>query len=123
MSLQKSPPSFTLDNYKEVLFKEGLGQAFLNTFAVALPSTLIPLIICSFFAYALTWMRFYGRDILLASIIASLVVPLQMSLIPILTVYNDFGALFGVAASLILEFGWLILDLDWHLQLFLLWNF
>ena len=40
----KSPPSFTLDNYKEVLFKEGLGQAFLNTFAVALPSTLIPLI-------------------------------------------------------------------------------
>ena len=95
----KSPPSFTLDNYKEVLFKEGLGQAFLNTFAVALPSTLIPLIICSFFAYALTWMKFYGRDILLASIIASLVVPLQMSLIPILTIYNDFGALFGVAAK------------------------
>ena len=41
----KSPPSFTLDNYKEVLLKEGLGQAFLNTFAVALPATLIPLII------------------------------------------------------------------------------
>ena len=95
-----------------------MGQAFLNTFAVALPSTLIPLIICSFFAYALTWMKFYGRDILLASIIASLVVPLQMSLIPILTVYNDFGALFGVAANLIPVFGWLILDLDWHLQLF-----
>ncbi len=45
-----SPPSFTLDNYKEVLFKEGLGQAFLNTIAVALPATLIPLIICSFFS-------------------------------------------------------------------------
>ena len=43
-----SPPSFTLDNYKEVLFQEGIGQAFLNTTAVALPSTLIPLIICSF---------------------------------------------------------------------------
>ena len=94
-----SPPSFTLENYKEVLFKEGIGQAFLNTTAVALPSTLIPLIICSFFAYALTWMKFFGRDTLLAIIIASLVVPLQMSLIPILTIYNDFGALFGVAAK------------------------
>ena len=94
-----SPPSFTLENYKEVLFKEGIGQAFLNTTAVALPSTLIPLIICSFFAYALTWMKFFGRDTLLAVIIASLVVPLQMSLIPILTIYNDFGALFGVAAK------------------------
>jgi alpha-glucoside transport system permease protein len=94
-----SPPNFTLNNYKEVLFKEGLGQAFLNTIAVALPSTLIPLIICSFFAYALTWMTFFGRDLLLATIIASLVVPLQMSLIPILTIYNDFGALFGIAAK------------------------
>ncbi len=94
-----SPPSFTLENYREVLFKEGIGRAFINTMAVALPSTLIPLIICSFFAYSLTWMRFFGRDTLLAIIIASLVVPLQMSLIPILTIYNDFGALFGVAAK------------------------
>ena len=94
-----SPPSFTFDNYKEVLFQEGIGRAFINTIAVALPSTLIPLIICSFFAYALTWMKFFGRDSLLAIIIASLVVPLQMSLIPILTFYNDFGALFGVAAK------------------------
>ena len=94
-----SPPSFTFDNYKEVLFKEGIGRAFINTLAVALPSTLIPLIICSFFAYALTWMKFFGRDTLLALIIASLVVPLQMSLIPILTIYNDFGAIFGVAAK------------------------
>ena len=68
---------------QEVLLKEGLGQAFLNTFAVALPATLIPLIICSYFAYALTWMKFYGRDLLLATIIASLVVPLQMCLIPV----------------------------------------
>ena len=94
-----SPPAFTFENYKEVLFKEGIGQAFINTAAVALPSTIIPLIICSFFAYSLTWMKFFGRDTLLAIVIASLVVPLQMSLIPILTIYNDFGALFGVAAK------------------------
>ncbi len=94
-----SPPKFTLENYKEVLFKEGVGQAFLNTLTVALPSTIIPLIICSFFAYALSWMRFFGRDTLLAIIIASLVVPLQMSLIPLLSIYNDFSALFGLSSK------------------------
>ena len=94
-----SPPKFTLENYKEVLLKEGVGQAFLNTLTVAIPSTVIPLIICSFFAYALSWMRFFGRDTLLAIIIASLVVPLQMSLIPLLSIYNDLGALFNVSSK------------------------
>ena len=94
-----SPPKFTFDNYKEVLFNEGLGQAFINTLAVAIPSSIIPLVICSFFAYALTWMNFFGRDTLLALVIASLVVPLQMSLIPLLSIYNDIGALMGVGAK------------------------
>tara|TARA_B100000965_G_scaffold23674_1_gene17760 strand:- start:224 stop:1363 length:1140 start_codon:yes stop_codon:yes gene_type:complete len=94
-----SPPKFTFDNYKEVLLKEGVGQAFLNTLTVAIPSTLIPLIICSFFAYALSWMRFFGRDTLLALIIASLVVPLQMSLIPLLSIYNDIGALLNISSK------------------------
>ena len=118
-----SPPSFTFDNYKEVLFKEGLGQAFLNTIVVALPSTLIPLTICSFFAYALAWMKFFGRDILLASIIASLVVPLQMSLIPILTIYNDFGALFGVAAKSFPGIWMAHTGFGLASTTFLLWNF
>ena len=93
------PPKFTLDNYKEVLFKEGVGQAFLNTLTVAIPSTIIPLIICSFFAYALSWMKFWGRDTLFAIIVASLVVPLQMCLIPLLSIYNDIGALFNIGAK------------------------
>ena len=119
----KSPPSFTLDNYKEVLLKEGLGQAFLNTFAVALPATLIPLIICSYFAYALTWMKFYGRDLLLATIIASLVVPLQMCLIPVLTIYNDFGALFGVSAKSYPGIWMAHTGFGLASTTFLLWNF
>jgi len=94
-----SPPKFTLDNYREVLFNEGLGQAFINTLAVAIPSAIIPLVICSFFAYALTWMNFFGRDTLLALVIASLVVPLQMSLIPLLSIYNDIGSIMGVGAK------------------------
>ena len=118
-----SPPSFTLDNYKEVIFKEGLGQAFLNTIAVALPATLIPLIICSFFAYSLTWMNFFGRDLLLASIIASLVVPLQMSLIPILTIYNDLGALFNVDAKSFPGVWMAHTGFGLASTTFLLWNF
>ena len=119
----KSPPSFTLDNYKEVLLKEGLGQAFLNTLAVALPATLIPLIICSYIAYALTCMKFYGRDILLATIIASLVVPLQMCLIPVLTIYNDFGALFGVSAKSFPGIWMAHTGFGLASTTFLLWNF
>jgi len=118
-----SPPSFTLDNYKEVLFKEGLGQAFLNTIAVALPATLIPLIICSFFAYSLTWMNFFGRDLLLATIIASLVVPLQMSLIPILTIYNDLGALFNIEAKSFPGIWMAHTGFGLASTTFLLWNF
>ena len=94
-----SPPKFTLDTYREVLFNEGLGQAFINTLAVAIPSAIIPLVMCSFFAYALTWMNFFGRDTLLALVIASLVVPLQMSLIPLLSIYNDIGSIMGVGAK------------------------
>ena len=94
-----SPPKFTLNNYKEVLLNEGVGQAFINTLAVAIPSTVIPLIICSFFAYALSWMRFLGKDLLLATVIASLVVPLQMSLIPLLSFYNDIGNLFNISSK------------------------
>ena len=94
-----SPPKFTFDNYQEVLFKEGVGQAFLNTLTVAIPSTVIPLVICSFFAYALSWMRFFGKDLLLATVIASLVVPLQMSLIPLLSFYNDIGNLFNISSK------------------------
>ncbi len=118
-----SPPSFTLDNYKEVIFKEGLGQAFLNTIAVALPATLIPLIICSFFAYSLTWMNFFGRDLLLATIIASLVVPLQMSLIPILTIYNDLGALFNIEAKSFPGVWMAHTGFGLASTTFLLWNF
>ena len=118
-----SPPAFTFENYREVLFKEGIGRAFINTMAVALPSTLIPLIICSFFAYSLTWMKFYGRDILLATIIASLVVPLQMCLIPVLTIYNDFGALFGVSAKSFPGIWMAHTGFGLASTTFLLWNF
>ena len=92
----RSPPRFTLENYREVLLFSGVGQAFLNSLTVAIPSTIIPLVIAAFAAYALSWMQFWGRDILFATVVCLLVVPLQMSLIPLLTMYNNIGSLLGV---------------------------
>ena len=91
------PPRFTLDNYREVLSAEGIGASFINSLTVAIPSTIIPILVAAFCAYALAWMRFPGRAILIAVVVGLLVVPLQMSLIPLLKLYNGVGAFFGVA--------------------------
>ncbi len=93
------PPTFTLDNYKTVLTAAGLGQSFINSLTVTIPSTVIPILIAAYAAYALAWMRFPGRALLLSIVVGLLVVPLQMSLIPLLRFYNDVGHVFGVPAK------------------------
>ena len=93
------PPRFTLENYKTVLTAEGIGKSFLNSLTVAVPSTIIPILVAAFAAYALAWMKFPGRAIILAVIVGLLVVPLQMSLIPLLRMYNSVGGFFGVPSK------------------------
>lgn len=93
------PPKFSLDNYREVLTAEGIGQSFINSLTVTVPATVIPILIAAFAAYALSWMRMPGRPLLIAMVVGLLVVPLQMSLIPLLRLYNDIGAFFGVGAK------------------------
>ena len=93
------PPTFSLDNYREVLASEGVGQSFINTLRVTIPATVIPIMIASFAAYAFAWMKFPGRRFLFVSIVGLLVVPLQMSLIPLLSMYNEIGKYFGIAAK------------------------
>ena len=93
------PPKFTLDNDREVLSSAGIGQSFINSLTVTIPATIIPILIAAYAAYALAWMKFPGRALLLSLVVGLLVVPLQMSLIPLLRLYNDIGALFGVSAK------------------------
>ncbi|MBN9036955.1 MAG: carbohydrate ABC transporter permease [Rhizobiales bacterium] len=93
------PPRFTTENYHTVLFSEGIGRSFVNSLTVTVPATIIPILIAAFAAYALAWMRFPGRAILIAVIIGLLVVPLQMTLIPLLKLYNGVGAFFGVPSK------------------------
>jgi alpha-glucoside transport system permease protein len=82
---------FSLENYITVLTAEGMGQAFLNSLTIAVPATIIPIAIATFAAYALAWMDFPGRQWLFIIIVALLVVPLQMTFIPILRAYRDLG--------------------------------
>ncbi|MDE3081382.1 MAG: carbohydrate ABC transporter permease [Paracoccaceae bacterium] len=87
----KTPPSFTLDNYVHVLTANGMLRAFINSLTVAVPATVIPILIAAYAAFALAWMQFPGRSLLIAIVVGLLVVPLQMSLIPLLTLYNAIG--------------------------------
>jgi alpha-glucoside transport system permease protein len=87
-----TPPfNFTLDMYREALTTSGMAQSFINSLFISIPSTVIPIMIAAFAAYAFAWMRFPGRDLLFVIVVGLLVVPLQMTLIPVLRLFNTFG--------------------------------
>jgi len=86
---------WTLENYRTVL-DQGFREAFLNTLAVAIPSTVIPITIAAFAAYAFAWMDFPGRNWLFVAVVGLMVVPLQMALIPILRLYTGGASWFGI---------------------------
>jgi alpha-glucoside transport system permease protein len=108
--------NLTISNYKDVLtgkdikFTDGggneivrrgnnLGGAFLNSIAVTIPATVIPILIAAFAAFGFSWLKFPGRDILFTLIVAVLVVPLQISLVPILQDYTKMqlnGTFLGI---------------------------
>ena len=92
--IRSETAEWTFENYRLALDAGGLGNAFLNSLAVALPATVIPITIAAFAAYAFSWMDFRGRYVMFIAVVALLVVPLQMALIPILRLYNN-GAIIG----------------------------
>jgi len=79
------------DGTVEVVPGQDMSQAFLNSLAVTIPSTVIPILIAAFAAYGFAWMNFPGRRFLFIMIVALLVVPLQIALVPILSDYNRLG--------------------------------
>ncbi|MCL3883400.1 carbohydrate ABC transporter permease [Marivita sp. GX14005] len=89
------PPDFTLANYEQVLFSgdrtDSMAKAFFNTLTVTIPATIIPIVIAAFAAYALAWMDFPGRALLIAAVVGLLVVPLQLALIPLLKLHLNIG--------------------------------
>ncbi|MEC7760568.1 MAG: carbohydrate ABC transporter permease [Pseudomonadota bacterium] len=88
------PPEFTLNNYDNMIFggsSDNISKAFFNTLTVTIPATIIPILFAAFAAYALAWMDFPGRALLIAFIVALLVVPLQLALIPLLKLHLSIG--------------------------------
>ncbi|MBW1699516.1 MAG: carbohydrate ABC transporter permease [Deltaproteobacteria bacterium] len=82
---------YTLENYLQVIEKQGLGRSFLNSLIVCIPATLLSTLIASYGAFGFAWMRFTGRKTLFMSIVGLMVVPLQMTFIPILPIYRWLG--------------------------------
>ena len=85
-----TPLQWTFENYATVL-ERGMGSAFLNSLAVSVPATVIPILAAAFAAYAFAWLEFRGREVLFVVFVALLVVPLQVALVPLLRIYSDLG--------------------------------
>jgi alpha-glucoside transport system permease protein len=86
------PPSgFTLESYQRVLETEGLAAGFVSSLIITIPATVIQIVIATMAGYAFAWMRFPGRDLLFILIVILLVVPIQMTLIPVLRLFASTG--------------------------------
>jgi alpha-glucoside transport system permease protein len=94
-------PDFTLENYRGVFLGDGTESLssgvlpyFINSIVITLPATIFPIVIATMAAYALAWIRFRGSNFLFFSIFALQIVPLQMSLVPLLLLFTG-GAHIG----------------------------
>lgn len=94
-------PAFTLQNYKDVFFggaseslSDGILPYFVNSIVITLPATIFPIVIATMAAYGLAWVKFKGSDFIFFAIFALQIVPLQMSLVPLLQLFTG-GAHIG----------------------------
>jgi alpha-glucoside transport system permease protein len=99
--LLSKPSEATFENYREIFDNEQITSSILTTLWVALGGTILPILVAALAAYAFAWLEFPGRDWLFLAVVALLVVPIQMALIPIFSLYNDLG-LFDSVFGLIL---------------------
>jgi alpha-glucoside transport system permease protein len=82
---------FTTENYTHIFNQANLGSSFLNSLLIVIPSTVIPVTIAAFTAYAFSWMNFPGRNLLFVLVVGLLVVPLQATIVPVLNVFRTLG--------------------------------
>jgi alpha-glucoside transport system permease protein len=97
-----SKPSLaTFQNYQDVWDNPAIHSAFFTTIWISLGGTILPIVVAALAGYAFAWLDFPGRDWLFVLVIALLVVPLQMALIPMFRLYGDLG-IFDTVLSLVL---------------------
>jgi alpha-glucoside transport system permease protein len=95
------PKLATWENYQRIFEDDAITSSLLTTIWVSIGGTLLPIAVAAFAAYAFAWLEFPGRDVLFIVVIALLVVPIQMALIPMFSLYNSLG-IFDTVLSLIL---------------------
>ncbi|NQX27407.1 carbohydrate ABC transporter permease [Microbacteriaceae bacterium VKM Ac-2854] len=93
-------PTFTFDNYVQAFTSGGtsltLAQSFLNSLAITIPATVFPIVIASLAAYAFAWIDFKGKNLLFVFVFALQIVPIQMALVPLLTLFSKGLTINGV---------------------------
>lgn len=95
-----APSQLTLDNYQALLANDDITASFLNTILITVPATLLVIVIGAMAGYACAWIDFKGRDWVFIGIIAMLVVPIQVALIPIASLFGQLGV-FGSIGSVV----------------------
>ncbi|HEY3672740.1 MAG TPA: carbohydrate ABC transporter permease [Acidimicrobiia bacterium] len=91
--------SVTFDNYRSILDNDLIVHSFWNTVLITLPATLLVVGVASLAAYAFAWIDFPGRDWTFVIVVALLVVPIQVALIPVASLYGRvgiYGSILGV---------------------------
>jgi alpha-glucoside transport system permease protein len=96
-----APGQLTLEPYRNLLGDETIVTAFVNTILITIPSSVLIVAVASLAAYAFSWMRFRGRDVLFLVVVGLLVVPIQVALIPVARLYDVLG-LFGTIPGVVL---------------------
>jgi alpha-glucoside transport system permease protein len=82
---------WTFDNYVQAIDGNGMGTSFLNSLIISIPATIIPIMFAAFAAYAFTFMRFWGRDVLFIVIVGLMVIPIQITFVPMLELFGPRG--------------------------------
>ena len=87
----RSPQDLTIANYEQVLLTQGMARSFVNSLTISVPATLLTMLVAALAAYAFSWMEFPGREALFLVVVGLIVVPLQLTLIPVLRMYAATG--------------------------------
>ncbi|MBT2504444.1 carbohydrate ABC transporter permease [Streptomyces sp. ISL-98] len=95
------PGQLSLDNYTALLADTGITQAFWNTVLISVPATTLVVVLAALAAYAFAWLEFPGRDSLFLVVVALLVVPVQVGLLPVAKLFGQLG-LFGTIPGVVL---------------------
>ncbi|WP_251060432.1 carbohydrate ABC transporter permease [Streptomyces sp. ISL-100] len=96
-----SPGQLSFDNYSTLLGNAGITQAFWNTVLISVPTTTLVVVIAALAGYAFAWLEFPGRDWLFLLVVALLVVPVQVGLLPVAKLFGQLG-LFGTIPGVVL---------------------